>query len=57
MDKCPGCGEEIDDIVYADDGKIISNPNYTLVADWIFHSKCWDEMVERYPTDDGGSDA
>jgi hypothetical protein len=52
MDKCPGCGEEIDEIAYADNGGIIPDPNYTLVADWMFHTKCWNELVERHPPGD-----
>jgi len=50
-DKCPGCGEEIE-LAHVDNGGIISNPDYTLVADWVFHSKCWDELVEKHPPGD-----
>jgi hypothetical protein len=28
---------------------MISEPQVTLVADWIYHSECWDKLVEEHP--------
>lgn len=27
----------------------ISDPDTVLVADWVYHAKCWDEQLERSP--------
>jgi hypothetical protein len=31
---------------------LIRDPKYTLVADWIYHSECWDKMFEENPIPD-----
>jgi len=28
-------------------GGVLSDPSYTLVADWVVHSVCWDRLVEE----------
>lgn len=45
--KCPYCGEDV--ISYWSERGCISNPEYVLIADWIFHSICWDKQVEENP--------
>lgn len=46
---CPYCGEPV--ISYwVKGGGCLSRPEYDLIADWIFHSKCWDAQVEKYET-------
>jgi hypothetical protein len=45
--KCPYCGEPVTS--YWTPEGCLSNPEYTLVADFIFHTKCWDEQVEKNP--------
>ncbi len=32
---------------------MLSDPNITLVADWVFHSSCWDGMVRENPPTGG----
>lgn len=48
--KCPYCLKDV--ISYWTSNGCISKPKeYTLVADWIYHSVCWDEQMERFPPD------
>lgn len=28
---------------------VVSDPEYVLVADWAYHSTCWDELVAESP--------
>lgn len=46
--NCPYCGKSV--ISYwVKGGGCLSRPEeYLLIADWIFHSKCWDAQVEEY---------
>lgn len=30
-------------------GGVISRPEYVLVADWIFHTECWNKKVDENP--------
>jgi hypothetical protein len=43
---CPYCNCVV---TYYCDGGVISSPDYTLVADLVFHSACWDKQVEEHP--------
>ena len=45
-ENCPYCGQGV---TYYCDGGVISSPDYVLVADWVFHSMCWDKLVEEHP--------
>lgn len=33
---------------------MLSDPNVTLVADWVFHGSCWDGLIRENPPDAGG---
>ena len=59
---CPYCGQPVIVCVVEGEGSvtmengvvrqldgIVSDPSYTLVADWVYHSTCWDKQVEEYP--------
>ena len=43
---CAECGEKIS--VYFDNG-VVSRPEYVLVADWIFHTTCWNKKLDENP--------
>jgi hypothetical protein len=43
---CPACGHS----VYVNWYKgVVSDPSYVLIADWVYHSDCWDKQVEEFP--------
>lgn len=46
---CPYCGKEVVSKWMKDNTGCISSPEYTLVANWVYHSKCWDEQLEKFP--------
>ena len=46
--KCEGCGEDVTSYWMKDNTGCVSRPEYVLVADWIFHSECWDKVVKDY---------
>jgi hypothetical protein len=52
---CIGCGEPIDTLWDDNDNGTtngcLSSPDYLLVADWVFHPKCFDEMLNQYTGD------
>ena len=43
--KCEGCGEDVTSYWMKDNTGCVSRPEYVLVADWIFHSECWDKVL------------
>ena len=43
---CPYCKNKV--ISYWTSKGCISKPEYTLIADWIFHVDCWNEQVGKY---------
>ena len=43
--NCAECGVPI--LAFWDNGLV--SGEYVLIADWLFHPKCWDEKVERDP--------
>jgi len=47
---CPYCGKEV--ISFWTDRGCISDSQYVLVADWVYHSVCWDKQIEEYPPGD-----
>lgn len=47
-DRCPYCGNPVISL-WVKGGGCLSSPDYVLVADWIFHSSCWDRQVEEHP--------
>lgn len=48
--NCPYCRNKVVSL-WAVGGGCYSSNDYTLVADWIFHSRCWDKMIEEFPPD------
>jgi hypothetical protein len=54
---CPYChygvyshwSVEIDDYGNKIQHGMISEPQVTLVATWVYHSECWDKLVEEHP--------
>lgn len=46
---CPGCGKTVISYWHKDNRGMESRPEYVLVADWIYHSECWDKLVEDNP--------
>lgn len=45
---CPYCNKPVE-YFYIKDRGILRSSTYDLIADTIFHSSCWNEMVEKYP--------
>ena len=43
---CPKCNKPVHVQIDPTSGGIISSPDYDLIADWVFHSKCWMEQLE-----------
>ena len=50
---CPYCGTEV--VSYWVPEGCITRREYVLVANWVYHSICWDRQLEKYPP--GGSTA
>lgn len=48
ISKCPGCGATVVTFWAAGNQGLIPNKEYDLVADWVFHAKCWDKQVADY---------
>lgn len=50
---CPYCGDRI---AYRWNNGFVEQRGTDLIADWVYHSVCWDELVRRFPPDgtDGG---
>lgn len=50
---CPECGQVVvsrwANPGWRQRGGCLPSPDYVLVADWIYHSTCWDALVERNP--------
>lgn len=42
--QCPYCEKAI---LVAWNNGVVSNPSYVLIADWVYHSECWDKFVEE----------
>lgn len=47
--KCPECGQDVTTLWLKNGRGCLSRPEYVLIADWVFHSECWDKLVERNP--------
>lgn len=50
VSACPGCGEAIE-ARWQTSGlrQGLLRGDYVLVADWLFHTACWDQVVEANP--------
>ena len=46
---CPYCMKAVVVYVELDGSGIISRPEYDLIANWIYHSKCWDQQMREHP--------
>lgn len=46
---CPLCGNPVAFRSMKNGGGILSDPDVALIADWVYHSKCWDKQVEEHP--------
>lgn len=49
---CSKCGGAVEMIWAYKDGRCLgyeTMQHYVVVADWVFHSKCWDKMIEEHP--------
>lgn len=49
-EKCPYC-QKLVEVKWVPGGGVLSDPNYCLIADWVYHSSCWDEQIEKFPPD------
>ena len=45
---CPYCGKDVLSYWAPREG-CVPRPEYTLVANWIYHTKCWDKQVKERP--------
>jgi hypothetical protein len=46
---CPYCMKAVVVYVELDGSGIISRPEYDLVANWVYHSACWDKQMREHP--------
>jgi hypothetical protein len=46
---CPYCKEPVVVYVGLDGGGVFPHESYDLIANWVYHSKCWDEQMRRFP--------
>jgi uncharacterized protein YuzB (UPF0349 family) len=46
--ECPECGKEVK---YLWDGGVIPTEQYVLIVDSIYHTKCWEKLVDEHPTE------
>jgi hypothetical protein len=53
---CPYCQKDVIVFVELDGSGVISHESYDLIANWIYHSACWDEQMRRFPPGNGGKD-
>jgi hypothetical protein len=47
--RCPYCQLLVETYWMKDGSGMISTPGATLVADWVYHSKCWDKQMDEHP--------
>lgn len=45
---CPYCAKEVIYQFIPDRG-ILSSSNYVLIADWIYHTICWNKQIDEHP--------
>jgi hypothetical protein len=45
--ECPYCRKPV--TITVEERGIVSDRAYVLVADWIYHSECWDKLVAENP--------
>ena len=50
---CPYCQKPVQVSIDTKSGGIIPSTTYDLIADWIYHSACWDEFTTKFPPDEG----
>jgi hypothetical protein len=43
---CPFCGKPVESL-WVPGGGCLARPEYTLIADWIYHTDCWNTQVKR----------
>ncbi len=52
LTPCPYCQKDVRSYwVVGENGEqlgMMSVPGVELIASWIYHSECWDKMVEEY---------
>jgi hypothetical protein len=48
--NCPYCNKSVISLWVSGGGGCLSRPEYVLIADWIYHTVCWNELVEKFPT-------
>lgn len=49
---CPYCQKEVETFWEDnEDGTTqgLLRGDYTLIADWVYHTKCWDDFVKEHP--------
>ena len=46
VSTCCRCGKPVTSHWMKDGTGCVSKPEYVLVADWVMHADCYDEMVE-----------
>jgi hypothetical protein len=44
--NCPYCGKPV--TIRWNEG-VVSSKEYVLIADWVYHSTCWDKQIEEHP--------
>ena len=53
---CPYCQKDVVVFVELDGSGVISHESYDLIANWIYHSTCWDEQMRHFTPGNGDKD-
>jgi RecJ-like exonuclease len=48
-EKCPYCQRLV---TFEWDNGVVSKPEYVLIADWVYHTECWNEQMREYPPEE-----
>jgi hypothetical protein len=48
IEHCPHCSYPVR-VRWRAGGGVIPDPSYVLVADWVYHSQCWDRATADRP--------
>jgi len=47
--RCPYCKNLVSTHWIVGGKGMLSEPHVALIADWVYHTECWDKLVEEHP--------
>jgi hypothetical protein len=50
--ECPYCRKSVVIYVELDGTGVISHESYDLIANWVYHSACWDQQMREHPSNE-----